>query len=117
MTFKLIVAGGRDFKDYGLLRKSIDDYIVSRELLDMTIISGGAIGADQLGEKYAESHGCDLELFIPDWTVGKQGGAIRNAEMAKHADGLIAFYNGSNGTANMIQTARRKKLDVEVIRY
>ena len=54
MTFKLIVAGGRDFKDYGLLRKSIDDYIVSRELLDMTIISGGAIGADQLGEKYAE---------------------------------------------------------------
>ena len=117
MTFKLIVAGGRDFKDYVLLRKSIDDYIVSRELLDMTIISGGAIGADQLGEKYAESHGCDLERIIPDWTVGKQGGAIRNAEMAKHADGLIAFYNGSNGTANMIQTARRKKLDVEVIRY
>ena len=86
MTFKLIVAGGRDFKDYGLLEQAVIRYVISRDVpwSKITIISGGA---------------------------------IRNAEMAKHSDGLIAFYNGSNGTANMIQTARRKKLDVEVIRY
>ena len=119
MTFKLIVAGGRDFDDYGLLEFHTINYLTSRDLTfeKITIISGGAIGADKLGEKFADKFDLDLERFIPDWTVGKQGGAIRNAEMAKHADGLIAFYNGSNGTANMIQTARRKKLDVEVIRY
>ena len=119
MTFKLIVAGGRDFKDYGLLEQAVIRYVISRDVpwSKITIISGGAIGADKLGEKFADKFDLDLERFIPDWTVGKQGGAIRNAEMAKHADGLIAFYNGSNGTANMIQTARRKKLDVEVIRY
>lgn len=119
MTFKLIVAGGRDFKDYGLLEQAVIRYVISRDVpwSKITIISGGAIGADTLGEEFAEKFNLDLERFVPDWTVGKQGGAIRNAEMAKHADGLIAFYNGSNGTANMIQTARRKKLDVEVIRY
>ena len=43
---------------------------------------------------------------------------IRNAEMAKVADALIAFWDGkSRGTAHMINFAKRKGLDVYVVDY
>ena len=45
MTFKLIVAGGRDFDDYGLLEQAVIRYVISRDVpwSKITIISGGAI--------------------------------------------------------------------------
>lgn len=43
---------------------------------------------------------------------------IRNREMAKAADSLIAFWDGkSKGTANMIQTSEKMGLAVKVVRY
>ena len=117
MTFRLIIAGGRDFVNYPLLKMKAERYISSRNLENVTIVSGGADGADSLGERFAEEHGYRIDRFVPNWSVGRQAGAIRNKEMADASDGLLAFYNGSNGTGNMILTARRNRLDVEVVRY
>ena len=43
---------------------------------------------------------------------------VRNAEMAKCSDALIAFWDGkSRGTGHMIKFARRKGLDISILDY
>lgn len=45
-------------------------------------------------------------------------GPIRNGEMAKYADALIAMWDGtSTGTKNMIDQATKHGLKVYVVRY
>jgi hypothetical protein len=112
---KVIIAGGRTFKDYNLLSLKCDK-ILSQQT-EIEIISGTAYGADKLGEKYANDKGYKLSQFPADWNkFGKKAGYIRNEEMANYGDALIAFWDGeSKGTKNMIDIARNLK--VKVIKY
>lgn len=49
---------------------------------------------------------------------GKAAGYLRNTEMAKNADALVAFWDGmSLGTRHMIETAKAHGLNVRVKRY
>ena len=124
---RVIIAGSRDFNDYKLLKKSAIEIITKKTMLpDLTrIISGGARGADTLGERFANEMGLEISRFIPDWDgLGKRAGYVRNAEMAKFAveDGnygvLIAFWDGqSRGTKHMIDLAKRYGLEVHVVNY
>ena len=112
---RVIIAGGRDFDDYALLKESCDNLIPD----DAIILSGGARGADRLGEQYAKERGLSIERHPADWDqYGRSAGMIRNREMAKAADSLVAFWDGkSKGTAHMIQTAEKMGLMVKVVRY
>ena len=86
---------------------------------NVIIVSGHASGADSLGEKFAADHNLQCELYPADWDKhGKAAGPIRNAEMAEVADALIAFWDGqSRGTKLMIDLARKKGLQVAIVRY
>lgn len=124
---RVIIAGSREFNDYELLKKSAIEIITKKTMLpDLTrIVSGGARGADTLGERFANEMGLEITRFIPDWDgLGKRAGYVRNAEMAKFAveddnDGmLIAFWDGqSRGTKHMIDLANKYKLEVHVVNY
>ena len=113
---KIIIAGTRTFNDYELLKKICDETFADN-LEENEIVSEGAKGADLLGERYAKEKGYKITRFIPDWNqFGKSAGPIRNREMAKYADGLIAFWDGeSRGTKNMIEEAKREGLEVLVV--
>ena len=124
---RVIIAGSRDFNDYELLKKSAIEIITKKTMLpDLTrIVSGGARGADTLGERFANEMGLEISRFIPDWDgLGKRAGYVRNADMAKFAveddnDGmLIAFWDGqSRGTKHMIDLAKRYGLEVHVVNF
>ena len=124
---RVIIAGSRDFNDYKLLKKSAIEIITKKTMLpDLTrIISGGARGADTLGERFANEMGLEISRFIPDWDgLGKRAGYVRNAEMAKFAvednsyGVLIAFWDGqSRGTKHMIDLAKSYGLEVHVVNY
>jgi len=118
--FKLIVAGGRDFNSYGAVSEEIN-HLANGELAEraVSIVSGMARGADRLAWQFAKREGVQVYEFPADWdTHGKAAGHIRNREMAKFADGLMAFWDGeSRGTANMIETMQRMGKPVRVIRY
>ena len=118
--FRVIIAGGRQFNDYGLLSAKCDG-ILSQKMMTHTIviISGTARGADTLGEQYARERGFTLRQFPADWnTLGKRAGYVRNCQMADNADALIVFWDGeSPGTKNMVEIARERNLAVRVIRY
>lgn len=116
--FKVIIAGGRDFSDYSLLReKSL--FFLQKKMPNVIIVSGHASGADLLGEQFANEYGFQTIIKPADWQkYGRSAGPKRNTEMAEISDALIAFWDGkSRGTKNMIDTARQKKLVVRIINY
>lgn len=122
----MIIAGTRDFKDYELLKKKVEETLDSLkfknyiDLNDITIISGNASGADLLGEKYAEEKGYGLKIYPAKWhdldakpcvirrskhsgnKYNLLAGVNRNKEMATVAKKeeyysiLIAFWNGTS---------------------
>jgi hypothetical protein len=111
----VIIAGGRTFNDYDLLRQNCDE-ILGLEV-QIEIVSGTANGADKLGEKYATEKGHQIKQFPADWDkYGKSAGYRRNAEMAKYSDLLIAFWDGkSKGTKHMIDLANQYGLKTKIV--
>lgn len=116
---RIIVAGSRTFNDYQLLSKELDDVI--RTIGDtVEIVSGGANGADKLGERYASERGLCLAHFTANWDkYGKSAGMIRNKDMLDYAmhgsPYLVAFWDGkSKGTENMINRAKRAGVPAHV---
>ena len=117
---KVIIAGGRDFDNVYKLHKAMqqmfgpfpEDYVTE-------VVSGGARGADTIGEHWAKSYERIIKKFVPDWNKhGRSAGMIRNAEMAKYADMLVAFWDGeSKGTKHMIDIAIKSGIEVHVYRY
>lgn len=129
---RIIIAGGRRFNDYILLDNTMTKYIkgcINNNIItnpsQVKIISGCAIGADTLGEKFARLSGLNLERFPADWNnLGKKAGILRNIEMAKYATSddaipvLFAFWNGnSRGTKHMIETANKYGMEVHIVKY
>ncbi len=114
---KVIIAGSRNFNDYSLLKNNCDILLsIAKESIE--IVSGGARGADSLGERYAHENNLELKIFPADWSIGKSAGFIRNKQMSEYGDALIAFWDGkSAGTKMMIDLAKKMNLKVKVILY
>ena len=115
--FRVIIAGGRKFKDYKRLCGYCDHLLQNQK--DIEIVSGAAMGADKLGEKYAEERGYQIKRFPASWDrYGKSAGYIHNEEMAKYADALIAFWDGeTKGTKHMIDLAEKHNLKIRIYHY
>ncbi len=116
--FKVIIAGTRTFDDYSLLREYADD-MLSQVDDRIEIVSGGAQGADALGERYARERGYSLRVFPADWTqYGRKAGPMRNRQMAEYADALLVYWDGkSRGTKNMIEEAKARGLKIGIKLY
>ena len=116
---KVIIAGGRDFKDYDLLSLKCNLILEDTPFEEIEIVSGTARGADLLGEDYANKCSYPIKKFPADWDkYGKSAGHRRNAEMAEYADALICFWDGSSrGTKSMIELAKKKGLKIRIIKY
>ena len=116
--YRVIIAGSRSFSNYELLKEHCL-FLLQEKMRThrVIIVSGHAHGADILGERFAKEQGLTVELHHAKWrALGKAAGIIRNAEMARASDALIAFWDGkSRGTAHMISFARRRGLEVSVV--
>ena len=117
--YKVIVAGSRDFNDYGLLERELINFLRGRKPSEVEIVSGGARGADRLGERFAKEKKCRLALFKADWDkYGKSAGYRRNVEMAEYSNACVVFWDSvSKGSKHMIDIAEKKGLDLEIVRY
>lgn len=118
--FKVIIAGGRDFDDYNLLVQTFNRVMRTKITTHhVIIVSGAARGADKLGERLARQLQLTVDSFPADWDKhGRAAGPIRNTQMAKHADALIAFWDKkSRGTKNMIDTMRKLDKPYRIVYY
>ena len=112
---KVIIAGSRTIP-----MDNVDILFgwISNCNFDITeVVSGGANGADKIGEAWALMNRIPMKQFLPDWNkLGRSAGIIRNREMGDYADALIAIWNGkSGGTGYMIAYMRKIGKPVEII--
>lgn len=110
---KTIIAGSRGITNFNIVAKAIQD----SQFPISEVVSGGAKGVDQLGERWAAQNKIPTRVFPAQWDkLGKSAGYRRNEDMAKYANALIAIWDGqSKGTKHMIDIAKSKGLQVYVI--
>ncbi|WP_298069831.1 SLOG family protein [uncultured Mailhella sp.] len=110
----IAIIGSRNFSDYSFMKNSILN-IVKIEDIDY-VVSGGAKGADTLGELFAKEYNLKTMIFKPEWKrYGKAAGVIRNTEIVKNADIIMAFPMGSSkGTYDSIHKARKSHKNVYI---
>ena len=114
---RLIIAGSRDFNDYGFVKDILDYYLQNTDKHTVAVISGTQRGVDSLGERYAKENGIKVERFPPDWdTHGKAAGPIRNQQMADAATHCIVFTSGGPGSKSMIEIAIKAQLPTKIVR-
>lgn len=76
----------RTFNNYSLLCEILDEHHIDH------IISGGATGADSLAIRYTKVKNIEFTIFLANWDqYGKAAGPIRNKEIVKDSDAIIAF--------------------------
>ena len=109
---KLAVVGSRTFTDEELLSSILHKF----DKKSLTIISGGAMGADKLAENWAKRWGVKTIIFKPDYKkYGRKAGIIRNKDIIENADQVIAFWDGkSPGTKNSIDRAEKRGIKVDI---
>ena len=104
---KLAIVGSRTFNDYDMLVDFIKDNYNIDEITH--VISGGARGADFLGERFAEEFNKELIVFPAEWKkYGKSAGFKRNVDIIETCDECVCFWDGeSHGTKHDIELCEK----------
>jgi hypothetical protein len=121
------VVGSRTFTDFEQLFADLDEIRQAiREDFgtgaEVTIISGGARGADQFAEAWAQAREVPFRRYLPNYQEhgGVRGRAemIRNREMVEAAHCLVAYWDHlSRGTAATIEMAKKRGIPVLVLPF
>lgn len=110
---RVLVCGGRDFKDLPLLDRTLDELHAKRGF--KKLITGCASGADLMSRFWAGFAGLPIDVYVADWKKhGRSAGPKRNQRMLD--DGkpdLVVAFPGGRGTLDMVR--RAKAAGVEVI--
>jgi len=111
MTTTIAIVGSRGFTDEALIQRSLERWIVNTAG-DLTVVSGGARGADSIGERVARDLGVTTKVHLPQWDrFGKSAGFRRNEDIVRDADVVLAFFAPgprSKGTSHTVALARAK---------
>ena len=104
----LAIVGSREFKDYTLFLLILDKFIDTYGTPDK-VVSGGARGADKFAEMWAEDNKVPIEVFKPNWNIGKHAGLLRNTDIINACTHVLAFpsKNGT-GTQDSIRKAKEQ---------
>jgi hypothetical protein len=115
---RIAIVGSREFADRALVRRVIHRLMEKHGPEHLTIVSGGARGADTLAEDLARAYKLDCLVFPADWeTYGKRAGFHRNAVIVDNADEVIALYADgplSAGTSHTVKLALAAGLRVHI---
>lgn len=110
----IAIIGSRSFNDYEKASEALQK--LPRASL---IISGGAVGADKTAEELAAAFSIPIKIYRPDWDKhGKSAGFVRNHDIIKAADHVLAFWDGvSKGTAHSLRLARDLKITTTIVYF
>jgi hypothetical protein len=118
---RVLVCGSRDWTDQAPIYAVLDGYDHDPLGSGVTVINGGARGADNIAKRWADLNKVPCITCRADWTKhGKSAGPIRNGQMlALHPDVVWAFVtkplDESRGTADMVQRSRLASISTYVV--
>lgn len=113
---RVLVTGGRDFKDRTTIYRELDKVHQAKEIT--LLIHGDARGADTGAKCWADLRGVDQVKCPANWTkYGNAAGSLRNSFMLDLFDPeLCVAFPGGRGTTNMMKQCKNhgvKIIDVE----
>jgi predicted Rossmann-fold nucleotide-binding protein len=108
---RVAIIGSRDYPELDAVREFV------RTLPRGTIVvSGGARGVDAAAEREAKTLGLNVEVHYPRWDLfGRGAGLMRNRDIIRAADYVVAFTTGSRGTAHGIKLAQDAGTPLQVV--
>jgi predicted Rossmann-fold nucleotide-binding protein len=126
---RVLICGGRNFNNKDLVVQTLNALADEFELwappdkygntlpLGLTIITGGASGADRLAAEYAAINWTGYREFPANWVKhGRAAGPIRNQQMLdKGKPDIVVAFPGGIGTADMTRRAMLAKVPVRKI--
>ena len=102
----IAIIGSRTVKNYEYVKYVLNDSIKTGSDV---IVSGGAKGADELGERFAREF-CDKEpiIYKAEWEkYGRSAGFKRNHKIIEDCEMVIAFWDyESKGTKHSLDLAK-----------
>lgn len=106
---RIAVVGSREFKNYKQLEYYLAGFI---DHDDDEVVSGGAIGADSMAQRFCKEQGFDISIKYPKYRVfGPPATFVRNEKIVENSDLVLAFYSKDRfqigGTANSAKWARQ----------
>ena len=114
----IAIIGSRDFVNLGLVVGLVQTMVAKRGLGAFSVVSGGARGTDRYAVAEANRLGVQTCVFEPDndsYPIVKAL-KIRNTEIVRKADVVIAFWDGSSrGTMDAVFKAKHFNKKVIVI--
>jgi hypothetical protein len=135
---RILVTGSRNWIDDGSVAQAITDVIVRETGVtvfpgdyDVTIVTGGASGADTQAGALGHMFGCKVEVHPAQWNthlpdcsevclsrrVCRRAGYVRNAKMVKlGADICLAFIRDDSRGATMCADLA-EKAGIPTVRY
>lgn len=107
-TIILAIVGSRNYVNNTSFNQYVDQWIQTHGH-PITIVSGGAEGADHLAEVYARKNNIHCEIMKADWrTYGKRAGPIRNSKIVEFCTHVLAFpSHKGKGTQDTIRKAQK----------
>ena len=111
-----LICGGRKFADQAMF----DD--VMQRLTNMwgcpsKLVHGAAPGADTMADAWGRHMAIEVVPVPAEWDKhGHAAGPIRNEDMLMiHKPKRVIAFPGRNGTADMIQRAKNRRGEIDVI--
>jgi len=105
---RVLVCGGRDFDDAGLIISILDRLHTEKSFT--VLIHGNARGADMIADAWACRKGVPREPYgLPqgEWDeLGKKAGPLRNQRMLDEGKpDMVVAFPGGGGTKDMVRRA------------
>lgn len=106
---KVAIIGSRTIKKINNLQSYLPENVEA-------IVSGGAVGVDQVAATFARENNIQLIEFLPQYEkFGRRAPLVRNIEIIKTSSLVLAFWNGqSRGTAFVVRKCREMGVPVRL---
>lgn len=113
---RLAISGWRGMTDLTTFQQAMLDWVVEHGK-PTEIITGGARGADAMGEAWALEHQVALRIMRPDWERhGKRAALLRNGDIVEACTHLLAFpHPKGSGTQDTVRKAMKSDKVVTVV--
>lgn len=114
-AIRVLVCGGRQFSDLFIVSATLNR--ITHGYDSVTVIHGGAQGADSLAGEWAKRRGAAVEVYEADWTInGRAAGAIRNRRMfGEGQPDVVVAFAGGRGTEDMVRVASKGRNGPHVV--
>lgn len=117
--YRILITGSRHWSNKPVVAQAIRQaWLDAGKPHGVTVVHGGATGADYIAGVYAKRLGFTVEVHEADWSKGKRGGPERNQKMVDlGADICLAFpLPDSTGTLDCMNKAAQAGIPVVVFK-